>query len=228
MEEKEATSFIPQVTQTNEQLFYYTSSCLYPNDTLMAPKLVLTYILWSTYAWNIHLKTNRRVRYNFLQYFIQFENHPEAKLMWRKQLSFPLNFFSPFLSFLAILSSFQACQVNCRTADFSVIEISWETRRKKNVAKIKQQKDGESRGTEVRNVDKWTCYPTRPWHRSESPAATLQQSWTSLHASQFLFSFFPVSPFCLCILHLAVNFPSAPETACYLNCCSVRQNTLIS
>lgn len=151
MEEKEATSFIPQVTQTYEQLFYYTSSCLYPNDTLMAPKLVLTYILWSTYAWNIHLKTNRRVRYNFLRYFIQFENHPEAKLMWRNQLSFPLNFFSPFLSFLALLSSFQACQVNCRTADFPVIEISWETRRKKKCCKNKAtegwwiQRDGSKK-----------------------------------------------------------------------------------
>ncbi len=142
---------------------------------------------------------------------------------------FPLNVFSHFLFFLALLSSFQECQVNCRTADISVIEISWETRRKKiNVAKIKQQKDGESRGTEVRNVDKWTCYPTRPWHRSESPAATLQQSWTSLHASQFLSPFSPASRFCLCILHLAVNFPSAPRTACYLNYCSVRQNSLIT
>lgn len=64
---------------------------------------------------------------------------------------FPLDFFSPFLSFLALLSSFQACQVNCRTADFSVIEISWETRRKKKCCKNKAtegwgiQRDGSKK-----------------------------------------------------------------------------------
>ncbi len=142
---------------------------------------------------------------------------------------FPLNVFSPFLSFFGSLiifsrmpSELSDCRYLCDR------DLLGNTQKKKKCCKIKQQKDGESRGTEVRNVDKWTCYPTRPWHRSESPAATLQQSWTSLHASQLLSPFFPASPFCLCILHLAVNFPSAPGTACYLNYCSVRQNTLIT
>lgn len=59
--------------------------------------------------------------------------------------------FSLFLSFLALLSSFQACRVNCRTADFVMIEISWETSRKKKCCKNKAtegwgiQRDGSKK-----------------------------------------------------------------------------------
>lgn len=98
--------------------------------------------------------------------------------------------FSLFLSFLALLSSFQACRVNCRTADFVMIEISWETSRKKKCCKNKATEGWRIHRDGSKKCGQMNVYPTWPWHRSESPAATLQQSWTSLHASQFLFSLF--------------------------------------
>jgi len=102
LEEKEAIFFIPQVKKLLLLPLLQINICLYYWYALMAPKLVDIHSL--EYCMKHYLKKynppppkkkqkNRGVRYRFLRYFIQFEIHPEAKLMWRKQLSFPPQHF---------------------------------------------------------------------------------------------------------------------------------------
>lgn len=135
---------------------------------------------------------------------------------------FPSIFSLPFFLFWLSYHLFQACQVNCRTADFSVIEISRETRRKKSC----KNKATEGWGIQRDGSKKCGQMNVLPNTALASLREPCSHTTAVMNIPPCLAISFLVSPFCLCILRLAINFPSAPETACYLNCCSVRPNTL--
>lgn len=141
--------------------------------------------------------------------------------------SFLPQIFSSFLSVLALLSSFQACQVNCRTADFSVIEISWETSTKKCCKNIATEGWGIQRDRSKKcgqmNVLPDTALASLREPCSHTTAVMNIPPCLAIPFPFFiLFSLLSLYPSSVC------NFPSAPETACYLYCCSVRSNPLIT